>query len=197
MAKLLYQGHGSFRITSAAGAVAYVDPFAGEGYDLPADLILVTHEHYDHTETGLVTQKSGCVVMRGSAMTDGKRYGSGEHAGFKVRAVPAYNKNHPRGECVGFVIEIDGVTVYAAGDTSRTDYMEKLAFEKIDYALFPTDGVFNMDAAAASECAALVNARFSIPIHTKPGALFSEEVAANFSAKGKLVLRPGEEIELK
>ena len=49
MAKLLYQGHGSFRITTDEGKVIYVDPFAGEGYDLSADGILVTHGHYDHT----------------------------------------------------------------------------------------------------------------------------------------------------
>ena len=48
MAHLLYQGHGSFRLETDAGRIIYVDPFAGQGYDLPADLILVTHDHYDH-----------------------------------------------------------------------------------------------------------------------------------------------------
>ena len=48
MATLFYQGHGSFRLETAQGKVIYVDPFAGEGYDKPADLILVTHDHYDH-----------------------------------------------------------------------------------------------------------------------------------------------------
>ena len=43
--KLLYQGHGSLRITTAEGKVIYIDPYAGEGYDVPADLILVTHGH--------------------------------------------------------------------------------------------------------------------------------------------------------
>ena len=42
MAKLLYQGHGSMRLISEGGTVVYIDPFAGEGYDRPADLILVT-----------------------------------------------------------------------------------------------------------------------------------------------------------
>ena len=48
MADFLYQGHGSFRLVSDAGCVIYIDPFAGEGYDLPADLVLVSHEHGDH-----------------------------------------------------------------------------------------------------------------------------------------------------
>lgn len=42
MAKLLYQGHGSLRLITDSGKVIYIDPFAGEGYDVPADLILVT-----------------------------------------------------------------------------------------------------------------------------------------------------------
>ena len=45
MPKLFYQGHGSFRLTANDGRVIYVDPYAGEGYDLPADIILVSHQH--------------------------------------------------------------------------------------------------------------------------------------------------------
>ncbi|MBR4667318.1 MAG: MBL fold metallo-hydrolase, partial [Butyrivibrio sp.] len=50
-AKLLYQGHASVRITTPEGKTIYVDPYAGEGYDVPADLILETHGHFDHTQT--------------------------------------------------------------------------------------------------------------------------------------------------
>nr|WP_297708958.1 MBL fold metallo-hydrolase [uncultured Butyrivibrio sp.] len=57
-AKLLYQGHASMRITTSEGKVIYVDPFAGEGYDKPADLILMTHGHYDHTQKDMITTKN-------------------------------------------------------------------------------------------------------------------------------------------
>ena len=50
---LLYQGHGSLRIVTGEGKVIYIDPYAGKGYDLPADLILVTHAHQDHTAVNL------------------------------------------------------------------------------------------------------------------------------------------------
>ena len=62
--KLLYQGHGSLRITTDDGKVIYIDPFAGEGYDLPADLILVSHGHADHTAVDLITDRNeDCQVI--------------------------------------------------------------------------------------------------------------------------------------
>ena len=56
MPKLLYQGHGSFRLTADDGRVIYVDPYKGKGYDLPADIILVTHNHRDHNQIGRCAQ---------------------------------------------------------------------------------------------------------------------------------------------
>ena len=46
--QLFYQGHGSFRLTCRNGTVIYVDPYAGSGYDIPADMALITHGHSDH-----------------------------------------------------------------------------------------------------------------------------------------------------
>lgn len=197
MAKLLYQGHGSYRIMTASGRVLYLDPYAGTGYDLPADLVLITHEHRDHNNLGLVTLTPETKVLRAADVLHDGVYLSGSAAGFAYRAVPACNDNHPVDECVGFVLVVDDVHIYAAGDTSMTPYMtDTLAHEHLDYTLLPCDGIFNMDVHEASRCAQTIGATHSIPIHTKPGKLFGPEVAAMFDAPGKLVLLPGDEIIL-
>ena len=64
MAKLLYQGHASLRITTSKGKIVYIDPYAGEGYDKPADMVLITHEHYDHNGIHLIHLKDTTVVIR-------------------------------------------------------------------------------------------------------------------------------------
>ena len=197
MAKLLYQGHGSYRITSNDGMVIYIDPFAGKGYDVPADLILVTHEHHDHNVVDKMPHAPGCTVIRARDALKGGVYGSFEVGKTLIQTVQAYNKNHPKDECVGFVLTVDGVKVYAAGDTSETEDMRtRLPQMKLDYALLPGDGFFNMGVEEASRCAGLIGAKHSIPIHLKPGGLYSERKAARFQAEGKLLVRPGETIGL-
>ena len=57
-ARLLYQGQGSIRIVTSEGKVIYIDPYAGTGYDLPADLILVTHDDPDHNKVAKVALRS-------------------------------------------------------------------------------------------------------------------------------------------
>lgn len=72
MAEILYQGHGSFRLTTSEGSVIYIDPYAGEGYDRPADLVLVSHEHHDHNAVELVKRKEdGKILRAGDVLKDG------------------------------------------------------------------------------------------------------------------------------
>jgi len=196
MTKLLYQGHGSFRITTNNNSVIYVDPYAGKGYDKPADIILVTHQHRDHNKVKLVTQKPDCrLITNKEALEDGK-HKMFDIAGIIIEAVEAGNSKHDPKECVGYVITLDGIKIYAAGDTSKTSQMAELAEKQIDYALFPTDGIFNMGLVEAAECAALVGAKHNIPIHMNPLKLFDKSKAAKWNAPNKLIVKAGEEITL-
>ena len=192
MAELLYQGHGSFRICTAEGAVIYVDPYAGEGYDREADLVLVTHEHYDHNQVDLVHLKADGKIYRAADFLKDGTYGSMTACGVEIRSVEAYNQNHPKDQCVGFLMKVDGKLLYLAGDTSETEEMKALAKEPIDYAFLPMDGIYNMDRKEAERCARISGAAHTVPVHMKPGALFDEETAQAFQAEGKVVMKPGD-----
>ena len=199
-ATLLYQGHASIRITTGEGKTIYIDPYAGDGYDMPADLILITHDHSDHNKVKLIKSRNeGCtIITNAEALTDGV-YNTFDLGYVTVEAVQAgNNKNHNIKVCVGYILTFnDGITVYISGDTSTTEQMASLSERQLDYAFFCCDGKYNMDAAEASECAKLVGAKHSIPYHTKVGELFNQKIADKFVVDTKLVLQPGEEITLQ
>ncbi|MCR4654725.1 MAG: MBL fold metallo-hydrolase [Lachnospiraceae bacterium] len=202
-ATLLYQGHGSVRIVTGDEKVIYIDPFMGDGYDLPADLILMTHGHYDHTKEDLIASKNqGCTVIKWSDALENGEYHNYDFGFVSVEAVEAgYNKNHDVSECVGFILTFpDGIKAYFSGDTSTTPSMAGFAERKLDYAFLCCDGVYNMDAAEASECAKAIGARHTIPYHMEPvkdKSGFDMSVAKSFDAPGKIILQPGEELVLE
>lgn len=198
--RLLYQGHASLRITTAEGKVIYVDPYAGEGYDLPADLILVTHGHQDHNNVKLIKKKNkGCKTITWKDALKKGKYKTFDLGFATVEAVQAgNNRNHDIKNGVGWIITLaGGITIYASGDTSTTDQMTELAERDIHYTFMVCDGVYNMDMDEAISCAKLVNARHSIPYHMAPGQLFDQERAELFDVPNRLIIPAGEEIELE
>ncbi|MBR5421176.1 MAG: MBL fold metallo-hydrolase [Lachnospiraceae bacterium] len=200
-AELLYLGHASLRIKTAEGKFIYVDPFFGNAYDQPADLILRTHSHYDHADMDKVSVRSeDCVIITEKEALAGGSHQSSEEAGVQIEAVEAGNNaNHSIKNCVGYVLTFsDGVRLYISGDTSETGQMKEL--KDIDYAFFCCDGVYNMGMEEASRCAALVGAAHSIPYHMVPSdntAGFDRSVAERFEAEGRIILEPGEILVLE
>jgi L-ascorbate metabolism protein UlaG (beta-lactamase superfamily) len=213
---LKWLGHASFQI-KAEGKTIYVDPYEGE-YSEKADLVLVTHSHFDHCDTIKIDQihKADTVVVApfplflASVSKTGKTVKTlkpGEEMTFgniKVRAVEAYNNKrfkssgnpfHPKGSGVGYLISAEGKTVYHAGDTDLIPEMKQL--DSIDVALLPSGGTYTMDGTEAAEAALAINPKAAIPIHrwdTDPEE-FRKRVEANSDIR-VVVLSKGEEFQV-
>ena len=171
--KITWLGHDAFRID--ASKTIYIDPYEiQEG--VAADIILITHEHFDHCSpedvakvqkdaTIIITEKDSAEKLSGDVriVSPGETV-TIDHVG--IEAVPAYNINknfHPRKKgWLGFVIEIDGVRIYHAGDTDMIPEMKTL---KVDIALLPVSGTYVMTADEAIEAALAIQPALAIPMH--------------------------------
>jgi L-ascorbate metabolism protein UlaG (beta-lactamase superfamily) len=196
MSKLYYQGHGSYRLTADDGRIIYVDPFAGDGYEKPADLILVTHQHSDHNQVQLCAKKPDCRIISNFEALANDIHNTFDVDGILIASVEAANINHDPKKCVGYIITLDGVKIYASGDTSMTEQMKTFADMKLDYAILCGDGIYNMGLDEAAQCAELIQAKHNIIIHLEPGKLFNLEKAERWNASNKLIIEPGQEIDL-
>lgn len=190
-ASLTLIGHASMKIKTPGGIVIYIDPYYQGDYSEEADIILVSHEHSDHNKIDMCKQKPGCKVLRvkDTINQDGS-YNSFEISGVKIEPLPASNKNHSIKSTTGFLISFEGIVIYHAADTSKLDQMANLKSRAVDYAFFPIDGQYNMNAAEAMECAKLVGAKHNVPMH-----YFNADLKT-FQPDNLLIIKYGETIEL-
>ena len=193
---LTFIGHAAVKIKSKAGKVVYIDAAYSVGdYSEPADIILQTHGHDDHKPLDTVQKKDKCVMITQTESLKDSKYQKFDFDDIKIEAVPAGgNGNHQVGSGVGYIITVDGVTVYHAGDTSMIDEMKQLTDRKIDYAMYPIDGIYNMNAKEATKVANLVGANHNIPIHDFNN--FNQHKEDKFTPEGRLILAKGETIYL-
>lgn len=193
MASIYYQGHASLRLTASDGQVIYIDPYAGDGYEPAADMVLITHHHFDHDDLSKIKKKDNTVIVEPQMLhPDIDTYLTRDFGNIRISAVEAYNHNHPKESCVGYIVAVDGKRIYFAGDTSITDMMKDLG--ELDLAFLPTDGRFNMNAATAKKAALLIGAKKTVPIHMNPHGLYDEKIAAQFTEDHFALVRPGETI---
>ncbi len=196
-------GHASVKIKTNTGIVIYIDPYAGTDYAEPADLILVSHGHSDHNQVNKVIKKTDCQIFSGmGANVGGTKLAAGDSVtarGIKIKAVEAYNNNHPKGTGVGFIVEIDSVKIYHCGDTSKIPEMAQLEPLHLDYAMLCIDGTYNMAPAEAMEAAEMIKAKRVIPIHVAPSNATEEQKRQNiakFNPLNKLIMEEGDTIYL-
>lgn len=198
LGKLRWLGHDSFVYEGAA--VIYFDPWRLDDADLPtADLVLVSHEHGDHCSpddvarvsgpgTLLVASQTAASLLRGDVrvMRPGDELTVGEVV---IQAVPAYNVNkfrspgnpfHPQAALHnGYVVTVDGVRVYFAGDT---DQIPEMADIECDVALLPVSGTYVMTAEEAAEAAKVVRPQVAVPMHYGAGVAGTRNDATRFQS---------------
>lgn len=200
--KIKWLGHAGFKIET--DKIIYIDPYEIKSQD-KADLILITHEHYDHCspedimkiikdDTVIVTITSSAEKLTGNI----KIIKPDEELniyGIKIKAVPSYNINkqfHPRAtNKVGFLITIGKETVYHAGDTDLIPEMKEI---KADIALLPVSGTYVMNPEEACKAAEIIKPEYVIPMHY--GSIVGSKKDADRFQKlysGKTVIK---EIEL-
>ncbi len=177
--------HSSIRI-EYGGQNIYIDPCSnlrGRTVDYAAmpkaDILLVTHEHFDHYDTAAIRQLTAdgtllimnprCVEMYGA----GTAMGNGDHQqlaeGITLEAVPAYNTTeghlqfHPKGRDNGYILNLDGLRLYIAGDTEDIPEMADLG--DIDIAFLPCNQPYTMTPEQLVRAAKMVNPKVLFPYH--------------------------------
>ena len=171
---ITWLGHDAFKI--AASKIIYLDPFELAGEMEPADVICITHEHYDHCSPDDVAkiQREDTVVVaaescKGQLKGDVRLVKAGDTVTINdltIEAIPAYNvskKFHPpEAGGVGFLVTVNDTSIYHAGDTDPIPEMEGL---EVDIALLPVSGVYVATAEEAVEAANRIRPKLVIPMH--------------------------------
>jgi L-ascorbate metabolism protein UlaG (beta-lactamase superfamily) len=171
---ITWLGHDGFLIKGDGKAIV-IDPFQVKQCE-PADIILITHEHYDHCSpedvkkirkdsTVIVTEAQSAAKLSG----DVRVVQPGDKltvSGIPIEAVPSYNTNktfHPKENgWLGFIVTVGGVRIYHAGDTDRIPEMGSF---RVDIALLPVSGTYVMTAEEAVEAARMIKPKVVIPMH--------------------------------
>ncbi len=170
-------GHATVIIFSG-DRVIYIDPFILPENPPIADLILITHSHYDHCDpvkikdisderTKIIAARSCLSKIAGNVveLSPGKPTIVGD---MKIKAVEAYNIGkhfHTKGLGVGYIIDTGGVIVYHAGDTDKIPEMKYLESENIDIAFLPIGGTYTMNIEEAAVAVSNIKPKVVVPIH--------------------------------
>ena len=172
--------HSSIRIDKEK--IIYIDPFKIDKNYNDADIIFITHDHYDHyseEDIDKVINEHTTIIIPEELLTKLLRKGINKNAiitvepnknymvqGIKFETIPAYNTNktfHPKENgWVGYIIIINGIRYYIAGDTDITEENKEV---RCDVAFVPVGGTYTMDFKEASSLINEINPKIAVPIH--------------------------------
>jgi L-ascorbate metabolism protein UlaG (beta-lactamase superfamily) len=171
--KITWFGHSSIKIKG--NKTVYIDPWKLQDFD-PADLILISHSHYDHLspedvkkiqkEDTVIITTSDCASQVSGDVREVKPGDVVQVGNIEIKAVPSYNTNkafHPKANnWVGFVVTMEGKKIYYCGDTDIIPEMDDI---KADIMIVPVGGTYTMTAEEAARAVNTVNPEVAIPIH--------------------------------
>ena len=177
--KIVWFGHASLLIKGSKNI--YIDPHVIPEKTEKADIILVTHEHFDHCNIENIKKLRGDATKVLGPPGVMKKLGFGSPInidsvktieGVKLTGTDAYNTNkfkspdnpfHPRGLGIGYLIEMNGKTIYHSGDTDNIPEISSLGH--VDVALLPIGGTYTMTVEEAAEAAKTIKPTICIPMH--------------------------------
>ena len=159
-----YLGHACFKLTANSGKTVITDPYTQVGYELSnnltADIVTVSHGHFDHNATALVKAKT---VINGVG-----RYEDNEISVFGIPTFHDDKKGALRGENIVYKIQMDGLTVCHFGDLGEpcnTRLIEEIG--EVDVLLIPIGGRYTINATEAKKYVDLLNPSVVVPMHYK------------------------------
>lgn len=192
--KIEWLGHDAFRLTGER--VVYIDPWKIQGAPHDADVVLITHDHYDHFVVEDIDKvRNDKTVVVGPEQIRGKIQGKvtlvkrGDVTtanGVPIQVTPAYNVRADRQNFhphkyggVGYVVTLHGKRIYHTGDTDPIPEMKEI---RADIMLVPVSGTYVCTCDEAVEAVQMVKPAMAIPMHWDT-IVGSWEDANNFKQK--------------
>ena len=172
--------HSSIKINKEK--TIYIDPFKIDKDYNDADIVFITHDHFDHyseEDIDKVINENTTIIIPEELLTKILKKGINKNAiitvepnekyvvqGIKFETIPAYNTNktfHPKeNDWIGYIIMLDGIRYYIAGDTDITEENKKV---KCDVAFVPVGGTYTMDFKEAAQLINEIQPKIAVPTH--------------------------------
>ena len=200
--KIEWLNHASFKIYGE-NKIVYIDPYQIKEDFNDADLIFITHDHYDHCSSKDISK----VSKEGTKIIATEKCASKLNGNLKtvkpnekfiienvnVETIPSYNLSEQyhlkSNDNVGFILGFGEIKIYHAGDTDKIPEMKEI---NVDIAILPVGGTYTMNSKEASEAAREINAKIFIPMHY--GSIVGSESDAKMFKE--LVEEQGKNVEI-